>query len=335
MAARFADAEKNVTLQPCDGPRCWRARNVENINAMVRVSLVRKVALVAMSVAVGVVALWLASRWLPASDAAMRRSACAVEGRVSLCLVVGADTLTLRSDSVAQQGVWVDDRWWWPGCSGRLLTVSRGGMARDTARLAHAPLDVLAERIDSVDALLGRKETERKELAYYLRTHGVIDEGYDRIAAYAEAQLGETDSLARLAARLRAWRDRNAAKARRGCAIARKHEYVVKWRDERDSLLTARAEPLVLPAEACGRAVVARARVTGKPRGACAVSLLPWTWRCRGDELALVVPSMLVAGACDSLGLHDLPSLFAADGTPLFTAHGRFVGVVSGKEVVR
>lgn len=298
-------------------------------------SLLRKVTLAAALAVVVVVALWLAWRSLPASAGDMRRSACAVEGRVSLCLVAGTDTLVLRSDSVAQQGVWVDHHWWWPGCRGRLLTVSRGGMPTDTARMAHAPLDVLAERIDSLGSLLGRKETERKELAYYLRTHGVMDEGYDRIAAYASAQITETDSLARLAERLCEWRDRNAARTRRGCAIARKHEYVVKWRDGRDSLLTARAEPVVLPPEACGRAVEVRARVTGNPHGAYAVRRLPWVGGCRGDILAVVVPSILASGTCDSLGRHDLPRLFAADGTPVFTAHGRFVGVVSGKEVVR
>lgn len=47
---------------------------------------------------------------------------------------------------------------------------------------------------DSLSSLLNRKETERKELIYYLRSHGVIDEGYTQIATYANRQSKMTDS---------------------------------------------------------------------------------------------------------------------------------------------
>lgn len=54
----------------------------------------------------------------------------------------------------------------------------------------------MAEGTDSLGRLLERKQVERKELIYYLRSHGVIDEGYTQIATYANAQRIETDSLA-------------------------------------------------------------------------------------------------------------------------------------------
>lgn len=297
-------------------------------------------------------AVWLALRARPATEGDMRRAACHVGGRVSLCLVAGRDTLELRADSVSQEGVWINRHWWWPSCDGRVLTVSRGAMPPRAASLANADSlrALVAASADSLSRLLARKDVERKELQYYLRSHAVIDGGYTRIAAYADAQAAETDSLRRMAKTLRQWcrADSTArAKGRRegsGWRIVRRHDYTVSWYGRHDSLRTVHVRPLVTTLQADGKPVVIHTARRTKPLGAYAVRNVPWgaarhsriiTVTCLSGAKSREAATLLATGRFDSSRGHDLPPLFAADGAPVFTLHGRFLGVVSGKEVAQ
>lgn len=303
---------------------------------------VRHWLLLILPVAVLAALVWLGVRIRPATESDMRRSACLVEGRVSLCLVADSDTVVLRSDSVRQQGVWINRHWWWPSCDGRVLTSlspapfqGRGGSLSSPDSLRR----LFAVGADSLSRLLQRKETEGKELQYYLRSHGVIDEGYMQIAAYATAQQRETDSLRRFCARIEEWGRRHD---NRGSAwhIVRRHEYRVSWHGRRDSLLTVACKPITTTLAHDGKPLVIHTLRSTKPWGAYAVRNVPWgaarhkkviTATCLADSNHCI----LATGDYDSRRGHNLPRLFAADGSPVFTQHGRFIGIVLGREVVQ
>ncbi len=74
-----------------------------------RLSKLKIAAIVIFLLLVGLV--WLVLRSFPVSEVEIRRSACLVDGRISLCLVSGKDTVKLTADSVHQEGVWVNRHW--------------------------------------------------------------------------------------------------------------------------------------------------------------------------------------------------------------------------------
>lgn len=270
---------------------------------------------------------------LPADADDIRRSACLVDGRAQLCLVGGGDTLVLHTDSVSQQGVWVNRHWWWPSCGGRVLTIGQGTAPthhanwNDTTALA-AQLRALA---DSLGRLLDRKTVERKELDYYLRSHGVQDEGYTKIAHYADQQDRETDSLSAVHRRLK------AMGARRGARMVRRYMLRVSWFDSDGTPQHAACMPLITPMGRVGEPVEVQTDRALKPWGVYAVSRMPWTAPRRSEVVtACVAPAdttlphrtLLVHGHRSAAGRHDLPALFAPDGSPVFNPYGRYVGLV-------
>lgn len=313
---------------------------------------------------------WLLVRAKPATEADIRRSACYVEGTASLCLVSGRDTVALTADSVSQEGVWVNRHWWWPSCDGRVLTLLGGTQPR----LHGIPLPVgqaaieadslrryAAVGADSLGRLLRRKETEGKELQYYLRSHGVIDEGYTQIAAYAQSQAAETKALRRRVASLlailhadsarRAGSGKTAADGRRkvkdgGLGLVCKLSVRVSWYDSRDSMNTVGCRPVVCAVSGAPRPVIVHTNRSVKPWGVYAVRNVPWGATRHRKVVTVTLPphpaagkdsasAILATGSYDRGRGHDLPRLFAADGSPVFTVHGRFIGIIAGKEVVQ
>ena len=225
---------------------------------------------------------------------------------VSVCLVSGKDTVELMADSVHQEGVWINRHWWWPSCDGRVLTV---GQTSDVK-----PMN-LSAICDSIESLLHRKETERKELKYYLRSHGIIDEGYTQIAAYATRQGKMTDSLRRkLTVLQKTSRKDGTGKKSKGKAprFVLRGKYVVSWYNGNDELHHVECEPVV--------SQLTRKIVT--------VRIVP-------AERRLPYHSIIVTGNYWQGHDHDIPELFAVEGAPVFTKHGRFIGIIRGKEVMQ
>lgn len=269
---------------------------------------------------------------LPASADDIRRSACIVQGQVQLCLINGTDTIVLHTDSISQQGVWVNRYWWWPSCGGKVLTIAQGN-----APTHHANWDdslhlgpQLAELTDSISRLLARKTMEHKELEYYLRSHGVQDEGYTKIAHYAEQQTHETDSLKAVHRMLKAIRLDKQAR------MARRFMLQVAWFDADGQRQQSTCEPLWVDMGHRGHPIVVQTDRSTAPWGAYAVGRMPWTSVATGQvyaacvaaqDTALAHRTLLVTGSVRADGRHDLPTLFAPDGSPMFNRHGRFVGL--------
>lgn len=282
---------------------------------------------------------WLVLRAFPASETKVRRSACLVSGHVSVCLVSGKDTVELMADSVRQEGVWINRHWWWPSCDGRVLTVGPTSKAE--------PIDV-ASICDSISNLLQRKETERKELAYYLRSHGVMDEGYSQIAAYAARQGKMTDSLKlRLAVLQKTCAidstGRQTGKAKK-IRFMLKSNYHVSWYDGNHELHSVACEPVASRLTNKATPLILHTLRSIKPWGVYAVRNVPWgaakhrkivTVKIIGTEKKAPYHSIIITGNYWQGHEHDIPELFATDGAPVFTQHGRFIGIIHGKEVMQ
>lgn len=281
---------------------------------------------------------WLVLRAFPVSEVELRRSACLIDGRVCVCLVSGKDTVELMADSVHQEGVWINRHWWWPSCDGRVLTV---GQTSDVK-----PMN-LSAICDSIESLLHRKETERKELKYYLRSHGIIDEGYTQIAAYATRQGKMTDSLRRkLTVLQKTSRKDGMGKKSKGKAprFVLRGKYVVSWYNGNNELHHVECEPVVSQLTGKAFPLILHTRRSFKPWGVYAVRNVPWgaaqhrkivTVRIVPAERRLPYHSIIVTGNYWQGHDHDIPELFAVEGAPVFTKHGRFIGIIRGKEVMQ
>lgn len=326
-----------------------------------RLRLYHKKIIVVCILSVLCVLVWLAVRAKPATEDDIRRSACFVQGKSYLCLVAGKDTVVLSADSVSQQGVWINRHWWWPSCDGRVLTVS---YSADSSFRKKRPFyqylnnaDSLRKFVvvgaDSLSRLLGRKEIERKELIYYLRSHGIIDEGYNQIAAYAQRQTVETDSLKSRVKKLSTLIKADSA-SRLNFRLVRKDLYHVSWFNNDDSLITVSCNPMIVAIGHGGEPMIVHTHRSVKPWGVYAVRNVPWgaAKHKKIITVTLNAPSqpnagqgqvsnsrqsniILCTGSYDRGRGHDLPSLFAVKGSPVFTQHGRFIGIIYGKEVMQ
>lgn len=282
---------------------------------------------------------WLVLRAFPVSEVELRRSACLVDGRVSVCLVSGKDTVELTADSVHHEGVWINRHWWWPSCDGRVLTVGPTSNAR---------LVDISTICDSISSLLHRKETERKELIYYLRSHGVIDEGYTQIAAYAAMQNRATDSLKR---RLTALQKisaidstgKKSGKARK-IQFTLRGNYRVSWYNGNNEPHSVACEPVASQLTDKAAPLILHTQRSFKPWGVYAVRNVPWgatqhrkivTVKIIRTDRKAPYHSIIVTGNYWQGHDHDIPELFATDGTPVFTQHGRFIGIIHRKEVIQ
>jgi hypothetical protein len=309
---------------------------------------------------------FLAVRATPATESDIRSAACLVRGTDFLCLVSGKDTVTLRADSVNKEGVWINRHWWWPSCDGRVLTVNVPEAA------SFLPIDnadslrhLVAVRTDSLAALLHRKDIENKELQYYMRSHGVIDEGYTQIATYAAAQARETAELAKIHARLRAMLQHDSV-AHKPMHLIRRSVYTVTWYDG-DTVKSVACKPLITKLSRHGASMIVHTRRLIKPWGVYAVRNVPWGatahkkvivvkvisegrksgspevqsnasgkkgQKGEGQSTAKTGTTILTKGNYWQGHSHDIPHLFAPDGAPVFTIHGRFLGVVYGRAVI-
>ena len=313
---------------------------------------------------------FLAVRATPATESDIRSAACLIRGTDFLCLVSGKDTVTLRADSVNKEGVWINRHWWWPSCDGRVLTVNVPEAA------SFLPIDnadslrhLVTVRADSLTALLHRKDIEHKELQYYMRSHGVIDEGYTQIATYAAAQAHETAELAKIHARLRAMLQHDSV-AHKPMHLIRRSVYTVTWYDG-DTVKSVACKPLITKLPRHGAPMIVHTRRLIKPWGVYAVRNVPWGATAHkkvivvkvisevqksgspevqsnasgkkgqkgegqksGQSTAKSGTTILTKGNYWQGHSHDIPHLFAPDGAPVFTIHGRFLGVVYGRAVI-
>ena len=293
----------------------------------------------AMAIVVPVATLaWLGTRALPANEDDMRRSVCLVDGQSNLGGVTGYDTITVATYSVHGQGTWINKHWCLPSCSGRVLTIQQGKGSTDQGPwlMPDSLPHLIAAKTDTLGALLHRKETERKELQYYLRCHGVQDEGYQRVAKYATKQNYETDSLAAIYKALK------AHLAHKKTRLLRVGHYSVTWYDGDGRLQRTQCEPIVTPVGQLGKPVILRTADHSKPWATYAVRNTPLNFTLSKKIFTVKVNAsgttsnvLIVEGTYSAGWRHNFPRLFAPDGSPVFSSHGKFLGVISNNQVTQ
>lgn len=310
---------------------------------------------VAAAVVVCTAAAVAACRCLPSSAADMRRSAAVVEtrtwyelradGRAALFFCgVGADTLLsgLAADTAGAAAVRLSAACWvnrWPvvpSCRGRLVTA----LPPAAPPVAASPQRLLDRARRQLADSVGRGSHDVDELGYYLRVHGVQDEGYQEIAALATARrrrlaamrraLDAADSLAASGARL---------------TVARVTAHSVCMR-RADGSAADTVGCRVVAADVKRHIMLLQTGGGVTPGGARPQYLLPWN-TANHTLLAvglggLGVPHTATAGArptvveCRRKGRSlMLPRVLTPPGTPLFTPRGLFAGVSTGDGMAR
>lgn len=232
-------------------------------------------------------------------------------------------------------GCWVNK---WPGipsCFGRLASVD---VAEEKVR-PRSDADVAQMCREAVELELKALKGQKAELDYYLRSHGVQDNGYQQIAALAGHVRQSYDECLRSKAIL----DSLGNGVRLG--VATRSTYKATYRDESGKRHSVPCR-LLTRDERTG-AIMLQANDGLTPDGAHALSLLPW--RHNGDGAIRVagfpglgvkgiesdtVSVRLLPGHSTKYGRHDIPAVLAPDGSAVFTAHGQFLGLTRGKEIV-
>lgn len=285
--------------------------------------------------------IYLGVRILPANEHDMKASVCRVYGISEWCVTDGQDTVAVTTDSVVQQGVWINRHWWWPSCDGRVLTVvPHTEKLRSlilSSRLSTA--EKLTHISDTLRHLYHRKQVEQRELTYYLRSHGVQDEGYIRIAEYADIQKKYTDSLKNSLKSL----NQILSSGKKGKLI-RCLKLKVSWFDEDDRLQDISCHAIRATVAGEGSPIIVNTMRNYKPWSAYAVRRAPWGGTSHRSIITVTLSpldstleqrAVLTRGNCRKTMHHDLPTLFACEGAAVFSLHGQFIGVVSGREIRR
>lgn len=310
-------------------------------------------AIAALAVALAAFAAW---RLAPMSAASMRGSALIVEQsawheisidgkpRLYFSASMGDSVLlgvTANRDSAAHHkrvaGCWIDRWTLLPSCGGRVATVYCPAPRTPALRGDSAIVRLCRQ---SIATQLKTLKTQKSELDYYLRVHGVQDNGYQTIAALAGRITKAYDDVARAGHLL----DSLTSGGRHRLAVKSVTEYVAI---SHGSDGKPRRTPLLpLSADRKGGTMLLRAADGTTPDGACPLSPMPWGKKAERDIRAVGFPGLGEEGLeCDTVApiivpghklrgtRHDIPRVLAADGAPVFTAKGRFIGIINGNSI--
>lgn len=327
------------------------------MNRMITFIRRHRIGLTATLVAVGAVAT-MAGRCLPSTADEIRRSAVVVEqqswqalyahGRpVLFFAAIDTDSCVLMPSTQAARasltrrsgGCWMN-RWpAVPSCNGRIVTV-----ADTLPALGWKADDVLLAMIHTLEQTLRHDQAADAELQYYLRVHGVQDEGYQQIAA--------------LATQLRGRMRRDSATLHRADSLLKgatpltlgRHTAYTAWytTDAPGAKGRGKAQKVACQCVAVhGRHGLMLLQTADHmtPDGVQAQYLLPWNTTNRrlvaAGHAALGVEGLAQSHAQVVLtegrrtdGHIAFPSLLATDGSALYTPRGLFAGLLRGHDVV-
>ncbi len=132
---------------------------------------------------------WVTLRAWPESDGNVLASVVRVtETKYYIC-----EDDTLRQFTFSADGFCPNDIWLYPSNKGRVITAISDTMqcAIDTMK----PRDFIEKEIDTLSVQRRKLYHANEELRYYLRVHGVQDEGYDIIAKYSTKLKKKLDSI--------------------------------------------------------------------------------------------------------------------------------------------
>lgn len=236
-------------------------------------------------------------------------------------------------------GFWTNSLPLMPTCRGRVVApyTAEGGVPRSLNDSAIVRLCRL-----SADIQLKKLLTQKSELDYYIRVHGVQDNGYQQIAALASS-INSAVSAVRTA---RSIIDSLAADKhhRHRFALCTKATFSVTGHDAEGK--TVRLPMHLVNRDTTMQLVVLQTSDSSTPDWAKPARLLPWNASTPRPVLSAATPGLgirgiesdtvspiIVQGTMQASGLHNLPRLLAPDGAPVYTRRGHFIGVVNGKKI--
>ena len=334
----------------------------------------RRRLLLAVTAAVLLAVALLAGRCLPSSGPEMRASVVTVRQQAWYALYAhgrpvlffaGIDTDSCVRQPAADSlgaavtrhtdGCWIN-RWpAVPSCRGRIVTVA------DTLPApAWKADDVLLAMIRTLQRTLKDEQAMDSEMAYYLRVHGVKDEGYQQIAALAtrlkerlashRATLALADSLLRTATPLTLrpqlhftalytteGQNGKAVKNQAQCrllALAPRHRLALLQTADRSTPDGVKTQYL-LPWNTVNRRLLAAGHAALGTMETATTNAPAITNAAPTGTTAAAAAStpVLITGGRRNGHTLVLPRVLATDGTPLFTPRGLFAGVLAGHEV--
>lgn len=316
----------------------------------------KKITLIAIAATLVGIASFFIWRLTPVSAKSMLRSAVIIEetswqevtvdGKPCLyfasaegdSILIGVTTL--RDSAIHRNystGFWHSRSWAYPSCRGRIATVTPP--LRRTLRNAADTL-VLRLCAEAVERELKVLEHQKDELAYYMRSHGVQDNGYQQIAILNNKVSREYAGAKRAQERLNALRN-----SKHKVAVAWRSTYVAVFRDEDERLTRLPLRPISNDTNLQGITAL-QTMDAATPSGVTPLYIRPFAARHKRDIIAIGFPSIGEPGLeCDTVspqmvpgrelasGCHDIPPLLAGNGAPVFTKKGLFVGFLNGKKI--
>ena len=232
-------------------------------------------------------------------------------------------------------GFWIDRWWLFPSCKGRVITAFAGAEKKVTTDIQRQ----LNHEKARLKRLLKGLRLQDAELRYFLRAHGVQDEGYAMVANFEvgiASKLRDTRRLATLIDSI------DTAK----CTLSLRHKRLFKVFYRNDNVRIQQQMCKEKSISADGKLYLLQTQNKETPAGASPLRWLPWHANDDGKVLvtgfgdlqeplfttysthATIVPADKTGDAC------DISPVLAGDGSPVFTAHGWFMGCLLGGNVV-
>ena len=251
--------------------------------------------------------------------------------------------ITTNIDSARQNkhysaAFWADKLPVFPSCFGKLVTASLASSNYSKINTAIIP-QLLNKEKKRLKSMADSMKSEAGELKYYLSVHGVQDEGYGMIAKYASklnTELKEIDSIITII---------KTVDAKSKFSVNHYNEYFAIFYDKNSKRQYVKCNLKATSWNGQYRLLQIADKKT--PEGVSAISMKPW--RClipknitiisyaglSNKEFASISakPQLIVAKHSLKQG-HNMPSLLVADGSPVFSRRGRFLGITIGKKVL-
>ncbi|MBP7358933.1 MAG: hypothetical protein KA955_06315 [Prevotella sp.] len=307
----------------------------------------------------------IASYW-PSTRDAMKRSIAIIEYKSYYRITTNKkDTLyfdNLNEDTVMNvlssdckhlgakrytTGCWINKYAIIPSCFGKLLMVANDGNTDSVKRVTESNFNaILYKEKDKISKDLKDLKDESDDLSYYIRVHGVQDEGYDNISQFATKTEEKIKNAQKTIALL------NSIKTSDHISIESLTDYQIIYRDDNNKLNTEHCHQIVANGKSGFRMIQTDSRKTPEYARPQHFHHL-WAWLERKGRTIFIANysgindesfdykktnSDITAGILkEFLGnkaAHTVNYSFSQDGSPVFSKYGFFLGVSYHGEVI-
>lgn len=201
-------------------------------------------------------------------------------------------------------GFWVKPSWAFPFCNGRMIV----GMDSVKSHYQHREaIQIVKKEISYLQSMLKMLNGQRDEYRYYLKVHGVKDEGYDVVVKHATITHSRIDTIQHALQLLLKY------ESSQNLAIERYDKFYAGVNSPKKSIPVGCS---VIKYGADGRIALMQTTDKKTPKDIFAISLLPYS-----DKFGQGVLSL---SSGDSL---PVPTVLGDYGAPVLTSSGNLVGM--------